>query len=149
MSRWRILSGKMARRSGFTLIEMTASVVLIVAAVGLTAELVVRVATQQQSLDRRAIALQEASNLLERWAAEDPELQSTDVDPSTLLSDSAKQVLPSGQAILERSQTVEGLSKLAVMITWEDRPGRVAAPVRLTTWISPEGRHSREKENRP
>jgi prepilin-type N-terminal cleavage/methylation domain-containing protein len=119
-------------RRGFSLIELTASVVLLAAALAMTGELVLRVAAQRRSIDRRVVALHEAGNLLERLAAAEP---GDRADLPELVSAEDRLALPGGAVEVEVGPPADGLARLTVVVSWEDRPGVPAVPVRLATWV--------------
>ena len=58
-----------ARRRGFTMVEITASVVMLATAMSLTVQLLGGLAAERRAAERRLCAVQEVANLMERVAA--------------------------------------------------------------------------------
>jgi type II secretory pathway pseudopilin PulG len=120
-----------AGRPGFSLIEGTVAVVLLIVAMSTTVKALSWISRERQALDRRAIALQEADNLLDRLTSR--------IDTPPTLSPEAEAALIDGSIMLERSIEAsegDGLERLTVTVRYRDRGGEPAAPVRLTTWIA-------------
>lgn len=131
------------RRRGFSLVEATIAVVLLLIAMTMAVRAVAWVATERRSADRRATALREANNLLERLAA--------GIDDEPWLSPEAADALPSGTIAVDREpEPIDGdgpaLVRIIVTVRYDDRGGMPAGPVRLTTWIAaPEGSEEGER----
>jgi type II secretory pathway pseudopilin PulG len=124
------------RRSGLTLIETLAAVVVLSAAVVAVAQTVAATARQRELAERRAIALQEAANVLER-------LQRLTYDEVTAehvapwrLSPEAKQRLPDGRLHVTIQPGGEGPAgkRLSAEVDWREADGGRSRPVRLTAW---------------
>ncbi|QDV33039.1 hypothetical protein [Tautonia plasticadhaerens] len=119
-------------RRGFGLIEGTVAVLLLVVALGTTVKALSWVARQRLALDRRAVALREAENLLDRLTSGDPS------PPS--LSPGAGASLPDGSVEVDRRvESLDGveLERITVIVRYRGRAGEAAAPERLTTWVAP------------
>ncbi|WP_158633449.1 hypothetical protein [Tautonia sociabilis] len=120
-------------RRGFSLIESTIAVLLLMTAMATTVRALAWVARDRRAAERRAVALREAENLLDRLSLADPEA----APPA--LSDEAATSLPGGEVVIDRRpEEGEGpaMERLSVTIRYEDRPGEPARPVRLTTWVA-------------
>jgi Tfp pilus assembly protein PilV len=123
--------GRAGRRPGFSLIEGTVAVVLLIIAMSTTVKALSWLSRDRLALDRRTIALQEAENLLDRVTC--------GMDHAPELSPEAEAKLPDGSITLDRSaEGLDGgeLERLTVTVRYRDRGGEPAAPVRLTTWLA-------------
>jgi hypothetical protein len=96
---------------------------------------------QRQAVARRACAVQEAVNLLERWTVRDWAAVTPDAVRSLDLSDEAKRVLPAGKLQVEvvPAQNGPDAKRITVVVRWRNSPGRQAAPVRLSAWVHRKG----------
>lgn len=124
--------GRRGPRRGFSLIEGTIAVLLLVVALSTTVKALFWVVRERQALDRRAVALREAENLLDRLTSGD------DAPPS--LSPGAGSALPDGRVEVDRRvESLDGveLERITVIVRYRDRAGAMAAPARLTTWVAP------------
>jgi Tfp pilus assembly protein PilV len=131
------LSPSKHRRSGFGLIEMAVTGVLITAAMAATLQVVGWVAVERRAVERRERAVLEASNLLERISARSWDELSTDTLASIKISDQTASFLP-GSALEVKVDPIEeapARKKISVEIHWRDRSGRTESPVRLVSWV--------------
>jgi hypothetical protein len=130
-------AAKLLRRSGFGLVEMAMTGVLIVAAMTITAQVIGWVALDRRASERCERAVFEASNLMERISArpwddlKTENLAAIKPDPSTasFLHD------PSINLKVEPFDDAPPRKKLTVEIRWLDRSGHPEAPVRLVAWV--------------
>ena len=127
------------RRSGFTLVELISTCVLLGVVFSVSIPLLVTVARERLSAEQRQFALQHATNLLERavvkdWSELPPGEQTLTAAPPDVLA-----MLPG----LERQLTVTELSdeprskQVAVSIRWQGRAGHPVAPLALSAWVYP------------
>jgi type II secretory pathway pseudopilin PulG len=125
------------RRRGFTLVEITASVVMLAAAMTLTVQLLGALAAERRAAERRLCAVQEVANLMERVAAR----PWAEVTPESLrtvsLSPRALQALPGAEltATVDDASAGPGGKRISLRLRWRDRAGTWTAPVRLSAWI--------------
>ncbi|WP_169974843.1 type IV pilus modification PilV family protein [Tautonia rosea] len=120
-------------RRGFTLIEATVAVVLLMVAMTTTLQAVSWIARERQSLDRRAMAIRETEHLLDR-------LVRSGANPNVplVLSSEGEQALPDGTILVDRVDEAQGgvtMQHITVTLRYQDRPGVPASAVRLSTWI--------------
>lgn len=127
------------RGRGFMLLEITAAVFVLGAALVLTVELLGWLGAAQKADVRRRWAGLEAENTLERLTTLPiAELTREKVDGMGL-SQRAEKALPGGRldvTLAEQSGPPSSM-RLTVTVRWNDRTGRPAAPVRLTGWVYP------------
>ena len=127
------------RRSGFTLVELISTCVLLGVVFSVSIPLLVTVARERLSAEQRQFALQHATNLLERavvkdWSELPPGEQTLTAAPSDVVA-----MLPG----LERQLTVTELSEephskqVTVSIRWQGRAGTAVAPLALSAWVYP------------
>jgi hypothetical protein len=114
---------------------MVMAAVLLGVAMALTVQILGWVVRERRAADRRAIAVQEAANVMERLAAR-PWVQLTpDTVGTETLTLEALRALPGA----ELSVAVAGdppLKRIGVQLRWRGRSGGFEAPVRLSSWVS-------------
>lgn len=122
------------RRGGMLFELITASIVL---AAALAAMLHVAAFTTRFRSDtaRRQLALQAASNCLERISGQSWESISTEA-AHVALPPELLQELPGGEmkVTIEPQTEPVAAQKIVVEVTWQNPPGNPEPPVRLTTW---------------
>jgi hypothetical protein len=130
-------AAKLLRRSGFGLVEMAMTGVLIVAAMTITAQVIGWVALDRRASERRERAVFEASNLMERISARPWDDLKTETLAAIKSNPSAASFLhdPSVALKVEPFDDAPPRKKLTVEIRWLDRSGRPEAPVRLVAWV--------------
>lgn len=143
LSVWQMHSCKTKRtRHGFSLIELIATCILLGVVFSVSVPLLTVVARERRSGEQRQFALQHATNLLERAATRD--WSELPVGPQTISPAPAdlQSLLPG----LERSVEVRELSDelhtkhVIVSLHWNGRSGQPVAPLRLSTWVYPNGK---------
>ena len=121
------------RRSGITLVELLVAGVLLASTVVLVGPLLLRSSQLRQSATQRQLAVQLASNVLERLDA--GQLQSQAVASATKGWDTDTW-LPS----LKLSTTMDrdgDRRRATISVSWTTPTGHTARPVRLTGWLPP------------
>jgi Tfp pilus assembly protein PilV len=139
------LSKKMHRMrsaSGFTIIEIVMATLALGIAMTLTVQILGWVARERRSVDRRAFAVQEAANAMERLAARPWEKLTPAAARAYALSPAALESLPGAELSVTVTDEVQKppLKRVGVQLSWRNRAGGREAPVRLTAWVSPRGR---------
>lgn len=125
----------MKRRPGFTIVEAVASSAILIATLGLAAQLVTTEARSRRSLDLRLIALQEADAFLEQFAGEPFDA----ITPESARK-AAESVRPSLRLLPEGSIDAEVIAegadgkRIAVVIGWRGGSEQRQPSVRLVTW---------------
>jgi hypothetical protein len=120
------------------LLEVTMAVVLLLAAMTLAMKLVVGVALEQRGADRRMWALQTASNLAERIAAEPFAKLTTERARALAATASADRVLPGAEwtvDVADAGGPAPPGKRVTLRLRWKDRSGEWTAPVHLTSWV--------------
>ena len=151
-SRRRFTGIRRPRRSGFTLVELISTCVLLGVVFSVSIPLLVTVARERLSAEQRQFALQHATNLLERavvkdWSELPPGEQTlTDAPPDVLA------MLPGLERQLTVTERADGppSKQLTVSIRWQGKAGRAVAPLALSAWVYPvqEGQPGRERTSR-
>lgn len=122
-----------ASRRGFSLVEATVAVVLLLVALSTATRAVSWVLREGRSLDDRTVALREAEHVLDRLVS--GEL----VENPSELSPEAARVLSNGKIeidrVIDRWDDGMAMERIRVSVSFEDRSGFPVAPVRLTTWV--------------
>jgi hypothetical protein len=122
----------MRRRPGFTIAETVAAATVLIAAIGLTAQLVAAEAASRRGQALRMIAVQEADAALERIAAR-PFAEITEESAREIvLSESARRQLPGGEIAIRVAAEGAEAKRIAAGVSWRGPSGGRA--VRLVTW---------------
>jgi prepilin-type N-terminal cleavage/methylation domain-containing protein len=125
-------------RRGYTLIELAISMLVLVAAMGVTVKALGWLGQERRAGDRRQWAVQAASNVMERLASE-PYEQVSDATAKALVAEAgADRVLPG--AVWDVTVTDDAGSpvpgkRVALALRWRERSGGWGSPVRLTSWV--------------
>jgi len=131
------------RRGNITL-EMIVSCGLLAVVIGLSVQMLASTALQRRYTERRAIALQEAANLVERASALSYDEITMERLKEITLSDEVRKILPEAVAALtlleepasEVSGGVPG-KRVQVELKWIGAGHVPEAPVRLSYWAYP------------
>ena len=126
-----------SRRRGFTLVELTLTVVLLTVAMTTVVQVLGWVATERRAIERRQWAIQEVANLMERLTAEPYDAVTADSARTLALSGSTAAKLPEPELTIEVAEARGEAKRLAIRLTWRNRAGLRETPVRLTAWIYP------------
>lgn len=123
-------------RRGYLLVELAAATALLGTMLLIMVPAVGWIAHERQSLDRRAVALQEAANLLDEltslpWAAITPER----VQASRMSAEAEAILSPAKLEIaLDEPADDPAAKRLCVTLRWQGSHGLDDGPVRLTAW---------------
>ncbi len=125
------------RQRGALLLETAAGGALLAIAFLLVLRLVGWVAIDRRDADRRQVAVELASNVLERLSAQPAESWRSRTDPVETIQPECGRLLVGGSVeVSVEDADPPGLKRVCVIVRW---PG-AAAPQRLTAWISSRGR---------
>jgi prepilin-type N-terminal cleavage/methylation domain-containing protein len=126
-------------RRGFTLIEVTITVVLLAAAMTAIVQVLGWVAAERRAIERRQWAVEEAANLMERVTAAPFDEITAESARAVTLSAPVREKLPGPELTVNVSapEAAHGGKRVAIGIRWRGRGGTWEAPVRLTAWIYP------------
>lgn len=128
------------RRPGYLLVEVFVALTVVAALFALVIQMVTSTARERRATERRAIALEQAANLLERASAIPFEKVSEVTLREVAVSDEAGQLLPGIDVrwtVAEDGSEVP-VKRVQVELTWRATHGRSDSPVRLVTWAFPE-----------
>ena len=127
-------------RSGFTIVEMIGTCLLLGILFSMTIPMLLLVAHERRSTEQRQFALQHAANLLENASARGWLELPVGSLPLPAADSELQEILPG----LERSLVVvehhEGevhSRQVTASIRWQSRSGNLVAPLRLSTWVHP------------
>lgn len=119
------------------MLEVVAACGLMAVLLAVCLQMLALTAATRRTVERRAIALQEAANLLERASV----LAWQDVTPEQLatvdLTPSVREILPGAVAHWSVAATNEPgplAKQVRVEINWTNPAGQTDAPVRLSSW---------------
>ncbi len=128
-----------AGRRGFTLLECTAAIVILSAALVLSLQLQVAAAGQRRAAEQRQLAGREVANLMERLTAEPWSTLDSEHGRQLTLSERAVESLRDAKLTIEVTDQPTEKQVLAkrihVALAWRGRSGELSSPVRLTSWI--------------
>jgi hypothetical protein len=121
---------------GFTLLELTASSVILAGCLLVTLSALDALGAQRRAAAHRDLALAEAANIVERLSAL-PEAELTVEHVAGVALSEAANRLPGGQLKIDLTDaaTQPPSRKLHVEVHYLLEGGQPAAPVRLTTWL--------------
>jgi hypothetical protein len=125
--------------------EIAGAIVVLGVAATLTTRLIVESTRVERSNSRRMIAINEASNVVERLATIDWDRLDADLAVATKLDPDAAARLPQAslKTTIDRSKEDLLIKKIQVEIAWMDSTGTRARPVTLTVWRARPGRSAR------
>ncbi|MEX0729090.1 MAG: prepilin-type N-terminal cleavage/methylation domain-containing protein [Planctomycetaceae bacterium] len=127
-----------AGRRGFTLFELVISALLLGSVAMAVVPVLHWVQRERIHASQERLALQEAANTLEFFAAKQSQGALTEtILNEQRLSDSAQQRLTDGQLHVDMTPE-EGLpaaKRITVKVTWETGKGKKSAPVQLSAWF--------------
>ena len=126
------------QRRAFTIVELTVSLLILATALAAAAQLLAVTARHSLALERRALAAQEAANLMERIASRPFGEVTRQYVQSLSLSEEARRRLPDPQLQIEVTAETEQPpgKRILVEVQWRDRSGGWSAPIRLVAWRS-------------
>ncbi len=125
-------------RRGVILLEVVAACGLMAVLVAVCLQMLAVTTATRRTVERRAIALQEAANLLERASA----LSWQDITPERLteidIAPSVREILPGAVArwsVKTPAEPGPPATQVRVEITWINPAGQTDVPVRLSYWM--------------
>jgi hypothetical protein len=123
-------------RRGIVMLEVIVGCGLLAILLAVCAQLLSTTAIARRNSERRAIALEEAANIIERVIAVPFADMTSERLADIKLSPEVQQILPGGVAeLVVEDETGELPSKrVSVKITWKGAAGRTEAPARITYW---------------
>ena len=107
----------------------------------LASPLRIQVTAVRREVDRRHVALAEASNVMEALASEPWDRLTPDQAGMRELSPHARAMLPAGTLRVDIIGDLDGLpsKRLDVEVRWLAQPGRPVAKVRFSSWVYQNG----------
>jgi prepilin-type N-terminal cleavage/methylation domain-containing protein len=139
----------MKKRSGFTLLEILVSCLLLAVLLTIGLQLAAAVAAQRKAAALRETALQEAANVMERLCSQRWEDLTAEAARRQWLSDEAARSLPGAAARveIEPADDEPAAKRIGVEVRWEPASGKPSERVRLVAWKY-RGAEHREEESR-
>ncbi len=127
-------------RRAFTLVEITATSLMVAIAMTLTLQVLALVSFERRGLDRRQCALQELANQMEHFTSLSWEDLTAEGTQKASLSERAKANLPGAEYVVHIDPTMNPAGKrVSLSLRWRTRQGTWDAPVRLSAWVFPRG----------
>ena len=127
-------------RSGFTLVEVAVTSLMVAITMILLVQVLSVVASERKNIDRRQCATREVANLMERLTRlPEHELGAAEISRSEL-SASAKANLPGADLSVKVDPSADPKGQhIRIALRWRNRAGSWEAPVRLDSWVFPRG----------
>jgi prepilin-type N-terminal cleavage/methylation domain-containing protein len=125
------------RRTGFTLLELVTTLVLIGVLMAIVVPLLAWTGAIRVSTDHRELAIQESANLLEQLTTRKWESITQTSADELELSPQAKSSLPGATLQIEVAPAEIDLpaKRVTVALRWHNREGHTVPPARLTTLV--------------
>jgi len=126
---------------GFTLVELIACTVLLGTVMVTMTPLLAWVGSARRDAAQRQVALAEAANILERFAAEDWETITAQQSEAISLSEACREGLrdPALRVSVVESSREPPSKRITVELDWQNRVGDRLSPVRLAAWVYRQG----------
>ncbi len=129
---------KHKRRRAYGLIELAIAIFILTAVLGVMVKVVSGVGFERRAVDHRLLAIQEASNLLERLTSEPFDRLSSERAKAISEGSLPKKGLPGGSWQIDVVDVQGGplpAKRLSVRLRWQDRSQGWDGPVSLTSWV--------------
>ena len=135
--RERLLSREARSRTGFTLVELIVSMVLLGAVMVTVVPLLGWVNIQRRAADTRLFALQETANILERFTIRNWDEMTQESAEKIELSDQTAQLLkePSLEVTVQEMDSELPSRRITVELSWNNRAGDRVTPARVTSFV--------------
>ena len=127
------------KRRGVILIEVIVAAGLLVVLLGFCVQLLALTALERRATERRAIALQEAANLMEQTSTLPYEELTSEKLSQLGVSEEVAEILPGAKATLavEDEAGEVAAKRVQVALEWQGRGKRTEPPVQLVYWAYP------------
>lgn len=125
-------------RPGFTLLELTLAVLLIMTAMGVLVRVLAWIGTERRAADRRVWAAQEVANVMERVTSEPFDRLTRDRAEAIARTIEAQRILPNASWEFDIADQLENSvpsKRVAVGLRWSETSGAWESAVRLTAWV--------------
>jgi len=127
------------RRGGYTLVELALSLLVLLAAMGVTVRVLGTVGKDRRAADRRQWAVQAVANVMERVTAGPFERVTSGYANRIADGTGAAGFLPGAAwevAVDEVKEPVAG-KRVTLRLRWKETGVGLSGPVRLTAWVYP------------
>lgn len=128
----------LARRSaGFTILELMVTLILLASVMATVVPLLSWVNAQRRAADARQVAVQEATNILERFSARDwDDVSQPSAIAVKLSADTAESLRDARLKVTVHWDPQQPTAKrITVELRWKNREGDELSPVRLTGFV--------------
>lgn len=134
------------RRRGYLLVEVFVACTILAALFALVVQMVSTTSQERRATERRAIALEQAANLLERISEIPFEQLSVELLDDVALPDDAARLLAENEVrwTVEDQRSELPTKRVQIELVWHAPHGRPDAPVRLSAWVFPDSAASAE-----
>jgi hypothetical protein len=124
-------------RRGVALLEVVVAFGLLAVLLTICLQMLAATAVQRRAVDRRAVAVEEAANIIERISALPWDQVTAERLAAIRLSPDAGHSLPNGAVTLAVESSADGPrgKQVQLAITWSDPAGETERPVRLSYWM--------------
>lgn len=134
-----------ARRKGYGLLEVAVAVFLLMVAMSVTVRVVGWMGRERRTAERRSLALQEASNVLEHVTTLPFDRVNTDLVNELTAKSQATALLPDPQwetEVTDSAGDAPRSRRVTLKLRWKADNGEPGPPVRLSAWVFPQRRPS-------
>ena len=124
-------------RSGFTLVELIVTMVLLGVVMTTVVPLLGWVNVQRRAPDARLFAVQETANILERFTIRDWDEITQESADTIEISDHTAELLkePSLKVTVQEMDSELPSRRISVELSWNNRAGDRVPPARLTSFV--------------
>ena len=135
--RERLLFRESRSRTGFTLVELIVTMVLLGVVMVTVVPLLGWVNIQRRAADTRLFAVQETANILERFTIRDWDKISQEAADKIEISDQTAQLLkePSLKITVKEMDSELPSRRITVELSWNNRAGDRVTPARVTSFV--------------
>lgn len=125
-------------RRGYSLLELTVSVIVLMTAMGLTVKVLGWVGMERRAAERRLWAIQELGNVMERVAGE-PFDKVTKTSVAAAAAEGHLERVLSGArwevGVFEDDKKALTAKRVTIGLRWKEKAGGWEAPLTLTSWV--------------
>jgi Tfp pilus assembly protein PilV len=129
-------------RRGYALVEVAISILIAMTAMVVMVKVLGWLGAERRSADRRGWAVQAASNVLERVAAEPFDRVTAETVKSIAAATGATKALPDAAweiDVADEPDKPVASKRVGLSLRWKERSGGWSSPVRLTSWVFRKG----------
>lgn len=138
----RTRSNPAHHNAGFTVIELTVTMILLGMLMALVVPMLSLISQQQRESERRVVAVQLIGNMMERMTSNNYEAITQSAAEEIQLPAEEAPYFPDAKLTVTVTETDSGpnAKQITIVLSWNDSHGVAVAPARLTTYVYSSGR---------